>query len=180
MRNSILLIAAVLLLSFVPSGTPDDIKSFIKDDLEYLVAFYKHRHQNPEISLEEKNTSRELAEELRKVGIEVTEGVGGYGIVGILRNGDGPLILYRTDMDALPMYEKSGLEYASNHEIEYSGVTTGTMHSCGHDVHMTTWLGTARAMASMKDQWSGTLMLIGQPARRDRSGSPHDARGRPL
>lgn len=164
MRSLVLLFLFVAASSFVVKDPPAELKSIIKDDLPFLVEFYKHRHQNPEISLQEKETSAELAAELRKIGIEVTEGVGGYGIVGILKNGDGPLILYRTDMDALPMYEKSELDYASEVEIEYSGVRTGTMHSCGHDVHMTTWLGTARAMVEMKDQWKGTLMLIGQPA----------------
>ncbi|RLD18028.1 MAG: amidohydrolase [Bacteroidetes bacterium] len=164
MRSLLLLFVFVAGSAFVVTDPPAELKSLIKDDLPFLVEFYKHRHRNPEISLQEKETSAELAVELRKIGIEVTEGVGGYGIVGILKNGDGPLILYRTDMDALPMYEKSELEYASTKEIEYSGVRTGTMHSCGHDVHMTTWLGTARAMVAMKDQWKGTLMLIGQPA----------------
>jgi len=164
MRSLFLLFLFVAASSFVVKDPPAELKSVIKDDLPFLVEFYKHRHQNPEISLQEKETSAELAVELRKLGIEVTEGVGGYGIVGILKNGDGPLILYRTDMDALPMYEKSELDYASEIEIEYGGVRTGTMHSCGHDIHMTTWLGTARAMVQMKDQWKGTLMLIGQPA----------------
>ena len=82
----------------------------------------------------------------------------------IMRNGDGPLIMYRTDMDALPMYEKTDLSYASQVEIDYKGIRTGAMHSCGHDVHMTTWVGTARTMFEMRDHWGGTLMLIGQPA----------------
>ncbi|MEM8890353.1 MAG: amidohydrolase, partial [Bacteroidota bacterium] len=121
-------------------------------------------HQNPEISLQEKETSQALANELRQIGFEVTENFGGYGIVAMLKNGEGPQILYRTDMDALPMPEKTELGYASTKTIHYNGEETGTMHSCGHDVHMATWIGTARAMAKMKDQWSGTLMLIGQPA----------------
>ena len=121
-------------------------------------------HQNPEISLEEENTAAKLATELKSIGFEVTSSFGGHGIVGIFKNGDGPQILYRTDMDALPMAEKTGLAYRSEKKIMYSGEETGTMHSCGHDMHMTTWLGTARAMVRMKDQWSGTLMLIGQPA----------------
>ncbi|MDX1407259.1 MAG: amidohydrolase [Saprospiraceae bacterium] len=164
MKLLTLLIASLFWGTLTAPTTPERINALIKEDLAYLTAFYKHRHQHPEISLEEKETAAELAAELRNIGVEVTEGVGGYGIVGMIRNGDGPLILYRTDMDALPMYEKSGLDYASQQEIEYSGVRTGTMHSCGHDMHMTTWLGTARAMMRMKDQWSGTLMLIGQPA----------------
>ena len=164
MRLITLLSLFILTSSFGPIGDPPTIDEIISRDMADLVDFYKHRHQYPEISLEEKETASELAQALRELGFDVTEGVGGYGIVGMLRNGEGPQILYRTDMDALPMYEKSGLDYASEIEIDYSGVRTGTMHSCGHDMHMTTWLGTARAMVSMKDQWSGTLMMIGQPA----------------
>jgi len=148
----------------MPLGDPPSTLAIIKEDLPYLVEFYKKRHQNPEISLQEKETAAALAKELRQIGFEVTENYGGHGIVGILKNGEGPQILYRTDMDALPMPEKTNLPYASTKTIEYNGLTTGAMHSCGHDVHMTTWIGTARAMAKMKDQWKGTLMLIGQPA----------------
>lgn len=160
-------ICAVLLMFFAitahrPSG--ESIESFIADDMEFLVEFYKSLHKHPEVSLQEKETAAKLAGELRAQGFDVTENFGGYGIVGIMENGDGPLILYRTDMDALPMYEKTELEYASEVEVDYNGLKTGTMHSCGHDMHMTTWLGTARAMAKMRDQWTGTLMMIGQPA----------------
>lgn len=136
----------------------------IEADIDYLVELYKSIHQSPELSLQEKETSEKLANELRKIGFEVTENFGGYGIVGVLENGDGPTILYRTDMDALPMYEKTGLPYASKVEVPYNGGTVGTMHSCGHDIHMTNWVGTARYMAQIKDRWKGTLMFIGQPA----------------
>ena len=158
----ITLVAACVALG--PTDPSNPIDKILAEDLPYLLDFYKHMHQNPEISLEEKETSARLASELRDLGYEVTENFGGYGVVGILRNGDGPLLMYRTDMDALPMYEKSGLDYASEVETDYNGVRTGTMHSCGHDMHMTTWLGTARAMMKMRNEWSGTLMLIGQPA----------------
>jgi len=153
-----------ILISAFAFTEPVPIRSLIKEDLTYLLEFYKIRHQFPEISLEEKETAKALAEELRKVGFEVTEQFGGYGIVGILKNGEGPTILYRTDMDALPMPEKTNLPYASKETTMYNGQEVGTMHSCGHDMHMTTWLGTARLMARMKDRWQGTLMLIGQPA----------------
>ena len=143
---------------------PSEMADLIKEDLPYLVKFYKERHQNPEISLQEQETAAALAAELKKAGFEVTEQFGGHGIVGILKNGEGPTILYRTDMDALPMPEKTELAYASKKQIDLNGQSTGVMHSCGHDIHMTTLLGTARAMAKMKDQWKGTLMLIGQPA----------------
>ncbi|MEQ9403117.1 MAG: amidohydrolase [Cyclobacteriaceae bacterium] len=154
-----------ILSSFThPDPTNNQIKEYLKADMEYLLEFYKKRHMNPEISLMEKETSKDLAAELRKAGFEVTENIGGYGIVGMLKNGNGPTILYRTDMDALPMAEKTNLEYASSVTTEYNGATVGTMHSCGHDVHMTSLLGTARAMVEMKNRWKGTLMLIGQPA----------------
>lgn len=139
-------------------------KEIIADDLPFLIEFYKTRHKNPEISLQEKETSKALATELRKVGFSVTENFGGYGIVGVFKNGNGPTILYRTDMDALPMYEKTELAYTSQLKAKLNGEEVGTMHSCGHDIHMTTWLGTARAMVAMKDKWKGTLLLIGQPA----------------
>ncbi len=155
---------SILILSGFIGSSPSIERSAIKADVDYLVDLYKTIHQNPEISLQEKETSKSLANELRKVGFEVTENFGGYGIVGILENGEGPTILYRTDMDALPMYEKTGLPYASEVEIPYNGGTVGTMHSCGHDIHMTNWVGTARYMSKIKDQWKGTLMFIGQPA----------------
>lgn len=164
MKYSYFLIFVFFCLAFRPLNYPPSIQELVKEDLEYLVDFYKKRHQQPELSLEEKETAKALATELQKIGFEVTENFGGYGIVGIFKNGAGPRILYRTDMDALPMSEKTELPYASQKTVEYNGQTVGAMHSCGHDVHMTTWLGTARAMVNMKNQWKGTLMLIGQPA----------------
>ena len=155
------------ILFFLAASFPDvqeSTEEYLSDDLDNLVMFYKDIHQHPEISLQEEQTAAKLTEALRAEGIEVTQNVGGHGIVGILKNGPGPLILYRTDMDALPMYEKTDLSYQSQEMIMYNGQEVGTMHSCGHDMHMATWLGTARAMVAMKDKWSGTLMLIGQPA----------------
>lgn len=141
------------------------IKTFIANDLNYLVDFYKELHRSPELSLYEKETSRKLAEEMREIGFEVTENFGGYGIVCILKNGDGPTIFYRTDMDGLPVIERTELPYASSHKmLGDSENELETMHACGHDVHMTVWLGTARALATHQDLWRGTLMFIGQPA----------------
>ncbi|MEM7656285.1 MAG: amidohydrolase [Bacteroidota bacterium] len=134
---------------------PPKLSQVIEADLEYLIDFYQKRHRQPEVSLEEKETAKALAGELRSIGFEVSESVGGYGVVGMYKNGQGPTILYRTDMDALPITEKTGLDYAS---------TDGEMHACGHDMHMTTWVGTARAMVKLKKDWKGTLMFIGQPA----------------
>lgn len=159
-----ILISVLLISSSFDSNPPIVDVSIIKTDIPYLVEFYKTRHKNPEISLQEKETSKALATELKKVGFNVTENFGGYGIVGVFKNGKGPTILYRTDMDALPMYEKTELAYQSQLKATLNGEVVGTMHSCGHDVHMTTWLGTARAMVEMKDKWKGTLLLIGQPA----------------
>ncbi len=164
MKRSIPIVIVLIILSSFGRVNEPDIKDLITEDIDYLVAFYKNIHQNPEISLREENTAKTLANELKEIGFEVTENFGGYGIVGIFKNGNGPQILYRTDMDALPMYEKTNLDYASKQVIDYNGLTTGSMHSCGHDMHMATWLGTARAMVKMKDQWKGTLMMIGQPA----------------
>lgn len=156
-----LLIFTFIFLSLTPSS---EIKILIEKDLPYLVEFYKIRHQHPEISLQEQETARVLAAELRKIGFEVTENFGGYGIVGILKNGEGLTVLYRTDMDALPINEKTDLPYSSKASTTLNGEQVGAMHACGHDMHMTTWLGTARAMVALKKNWKGTLMLIGQPA----------------
>ena len=161
LRYLLFLISAFSLSASTPVPPID---KWVADDLDFLVEFYKERHQTPEISLREEKTAKVLASELRKAGFEVTENFGGYGIVGILKNGKGPTILYRTDMDALPMSEKTKLEYASKETVMLNGNEVGAMHSCGHDIHMTTWLGTARALAANKEQWNGTLMLIGQPA----------------
>ena len=162
----------ILLVSgaFLPEKS-GGITEIIEEDKEFLLEFYKERHANPEISLREEKTAAILASEIQKIGFEVSENVGGYGIVGIYKNGSGPQILYRTDMDALPMPEKTGLDYKSNKTTEYNGSIVGMMHSCGHDMHMTSWLGTARAMVKMKDQWKGTLMMIGQPAEEIGMGS---------
>lgn len=163
-------IACLLLLtSFYTNdlAVQKTLDSLIADEIDDLTAFYKDLHQNPEISLEEKNTSKKLATELRKLGYEVTENFGGYGVVGILKNGNGPKILYRTDMDALPVEEKTELDYASVAKTPNpwdNGNESFTMHACGHDMHMAVWTGVARSMASMKDKWKGTLMMIGQPA----------------
>lgn len=160
-RSVIFILLFSLSAAFV---TPTPISAWLATEMPYLLEFYKERHMNPEISLREENTSKVLASELRKVGFEVTENVGGYGIVGMLKNGKGPTILYRTDMDALPMAERTELAYASKQTTQLNGNEVGTMHSCGHDMHMTTWLGTARYMAANRSEWKGTLMLIGQPA----------------
>ena len=136
-----------------------------KDYQEHLAPLWDHFHQNPELSLMEIKTAKRLAKELRAVGFEVTEKVGGTGIVALMKNGDGPMVMVRADMDGLPVVEQSGLANASKIKMkDWNGETVGVMHACGHDVHITSLVGTGRYMAANKDKWSGTLMLIGQPA----------------
>ncbi len=131
-----------------------------------LDSLYLDLHSNPEISLQEKTTSAKMAARLREIdGFEVTEGVGGYGVVGVLRNGEGPVVMLRTDLDALPMKEETGLPYASRvTTTNAAGETVPVMHACGHDVHMTAWIGAATLLAGARDEWSGTLVFVGQPA----------------
>ena len=156
------LIPALFLFSF---NIKNEFKSYLEKDIPYLKNLYLDIHQNPEISLMEKETSIKLADELKKIGFDVTENFGGYGVVGVYKNGNGPTILYRTDMDALPMEEKTELPYASKVITKnFDGNDVGTMHSCGHDMHMTVWTGTARALVERKDDWNGTIIMIGQPA----------------
>ncbi len=131
----------------------------------YLAPLFVEFHQNPELSFLENRTAARMATELRAAGLEVTTGVGGTGVVAILKNGAGPMILLRADMDGLPVEEKTGLEYASKAmQVGQDGKEYAVMHACGHDVHITSMVGTARRLMAMKDQWSGTLMIVIQPA----------------
>jgi amidohydrolase len=130
-----------------------------------LDALYRDLHQNPELSLHEEKTAAKLAAKLRALGFTVTEHVGGAGIVGILRNGDGPTVLVRTELDALPVQEATGLPYASTATFkDATGTALPVMHACGHDVHMTSWIGAATLLANAKSTWRGTLLFVGQPA----------------
>lgn len=143
------------------------LRDAIAADYErHLWPLFDYFHRNPELSLVEHKTAARLAKELTDAGFDVTTGVGGTGVVALLRNGDGPLVMMRADMDGLPVAEKSGLANASKatQKSPITGQVVPVMHACGHDVHMTSLVGSARRMAAMRDQWSGTLMLIGQPA----------------
>jgi hippurate hydrolase len=133
-------------------------------DWPHLEALYKDIHSHPEIAFQEQRTAATLAREMRALGFDVTEHVGKTGIVAIYHNGPGPVILVRTELDALPVTEKTGLPWASTVKIQYEGRESGVDHACGHDIHMAAWVGAAKALVAMKDQWSGTLMFIGQPA----------------
>ena len=139
-----LLVTAALLRAAEPVRSDSDLKNRVEavnkrfsSEAESLGILYKHFHSHPELSYQEEKTSARLADELRKAGFEVTEKVGGYGVVGILKNGTGPTILVRTDMDALPVIEKTGLDYASKvRTLDKSKNDVGVMHACGHDMHM--------------------------------------------
>jgi len=165
------LVIALSLNAQTPAASPD-LASSVNLQLPALTETYMHLHRSPELSRHEENTSAFLAAELRKLGYSVTEHIGKYedgepafGVVAILENGPGPRLLIRTDMDALPVEEKTGLDYASTVKTTNAqGQQVGVMHACGHDLHMTVFLGTAREMAARKSQWHGTLMLIGQPS----------------
>jgi amidohydrolase len=149
-----------------------EVKRRIAVQYNQLEAFYKQLHANPELSLHEVQTAARLAKEIRSQGFEVTEKVGGTGIVAVLKNGTGPVVLVRTDMDALPVTERTGLSYASTVRVrDRSDHEVGVMHACGHDMHMTCWVGTARVLAELKDRWQGTLVFIGQPAEEIGSGA---------
>jgi amidohydrolase len=141
------------------------VRDAIAADLPSLMTIYRELHANPELSFEEVKSSARMAAETRKLGFEVTTNVGGYGVVAVMRNGSGPTLLIRADMDALPLTEQTGLPFASKVKaLGAGGVETGVMHACGHDTHMTAWISTARRLAVMKSAWSGTLVMIGQPA----------------
>ncbi|MCI0458304.1 MAG: amidohydrolase, partial [Gemmataceae bacterium] len=143
----------------------EQVEKRIDSELDSLEALYKHLHANPELSFEEEGTAARMAKELKGLGFTVATGVGGHGVVGVLRNGPGPAVLVRTDMDALPVTEKTGLPYASKVRTrDKDGKEVGVMHACGHDMHMTCWTGTARVLVDLKQHWSGTLVFIAQPA----------------
>ncbi len=136
-----------------------------------LEKVYRDIHAHPELAFAESRTAAILAARMRKLGLEVTEGVGKTGVVAILANGAGPTVLIRTDMDGLPMEEKTGLAYASKYTQVVGGQPQPTAHSCGHDIHMTWWLAAAEALSAMKDRWSGTVLFIAQPAEETTGGA---------
>ena len=134
-------------------------------NLDRLVAFYTDLHTHPELSYRENETARKVADALKTAGAEVTTGVGKLGVVGVIRNGPGKTVLVRSDLDALPVTEATGLPYASKATAkDDDGNTVGVMHACGHDMHMTCLVGVAKWLTDHKDRWSGTVVLIGQPA----------------
>lgn len=160
-------LALTVTLSATPAAAdPAAVKQAVEADYDnHLEDLFVHFHAHPELSFLETETAKRMAAELRAAGLDVTEGVGGTGVVGMARNGDGPLILLRADMDGLPLPEKTGLDYASTvTQTGQDGQDYPVMHACGHDVHITSMVGTARRLMAMKDKWAGTLMFIVQPA----------------
>ncbi|NRB71819.1 MAG: amidohydrolase [Xanthomonadales bacterium] len=173
MRPVKLMLATATLLC-AQSLTANELATSVKADYDqYLGALFEHFHRNPELSTIETETAARMAQELRSAGFDVAEGVGGTGLVALLENGDGPLVMMRADMDGLPVQEQSGLEYASvkQQRSPITGKEVHTMHACGHDVHITSLVGTARQMAQRTDAWQGTLMLIVQPAEETGAGA---------
>src|SRR5260221_10120772 len=140
------------------------IEASVENEYPKVDALYKHTHAHPETAFQEVKPAAKLAAEMRAIGFEVTEQVGKTGLVAIYKNGDGPTIMVRTELDALPMEEKTGLPYASHDKTNWHGRETPVAHSCGHDIHMASWVGTAKTLVGLKDQWHRTLMFIAQPA----------------
>lgn len=156
-----MVIAAMTLPSAANAAALSDA---IQADMPQLMTLYRDLHANPELSMQEVRTPAKLAAEVRKLGFDVTEKVGKTGVVAVMKNGPGPVLLIRADMDGLPVKEQTGLPFASKVKGKtLDGVESDVMHACGHDTHITTWLGTARRLAAMKDQWSGTVVMILQP-----------------
>jgi amidohydrolase len=184
MKVSVLALGVMLLAACHIAPQPAEAQAFSANG-KSLRQIYEHLHKNPELSFQEKATAGVLAAEMKRLGFTVTaglgdkwvkdrakadygkveDGVGGYGLVAVLKNGAGPTLMIRTDMDALPVVEKTGLAYASTaRDIQWSGEEGGVMHACGHDIHMTAWIGAARELAARKAEWKGTLVMIAQPA----------------
>src|ERR1700751_6500870 len=147
------------------------IETSFESDYPKLETLYKDIHAHPEVAFQEVKTAAKLAAEMRALGFEVTEKVGKTGLVAIYKNGEGPTILVRIELDALPMEEKTGLPYATRDKTDWNGQETFVDHSCGHDIHMASWVGTAKTLVGLKDRWHGTLMFIAQPAEETVSGA---------
>jgi len=160
-----LTLAAALLAACASAARAESPADWTRSHLSELVDIYRDFHRTPELSSHEEKTAAKLAEFLKAIGAEVTTNLGGHGVVGILKNGPGPTAMVRTDLDALPVTENTGLAYASTAKFERpDGTETGVMHACGHDIHITSLIGVARFLAGHKKDWSGTVMFIGQPA----------------
>ncbi len=173
-------LALLILFTTVSASLSQELEDQVAGEVPSLFETFKVLHANPELSYQEEETARYLSAELRKLGFEVTERVGLYGdegltsfgLVAVLENGEGPVVMVRTDLDGLPVEENTGLQYASTAKgLSDDGTEVFVMHACGHDLHMTTWLGTARMLSRLRDVWSGTLVFVGQPAEERGAGA---------
>ncbi len=178
MAGFMLVLASLCPAVFTPARAELDvaklkasIEASVEADYPKLDALYKDIHAHPEVAFQEVRTAAKLAAEMRALGFEVTEKIGKTGLVAIYRNGEGPAIMVRTELDALPMEEKTGLPYSSRDKTNWNGQETFVDHSCGHDIHMASWVGTAKTLVALKDAWRGTLMFIAQPAEEIVSGA---------
>jgi len=163
-RTAYLVLVLLTAASAARADAPERGLAGLDEIYPKLDALYLDLHKNPELSMKEEKTAARLATELKALGYEVTTGVGGTGVVGVLRNGAGPTVLLRTELDALPIEEKTGLPYASTAKVaDVNGITQPAMHACGHDIHMAGWTGSAALLARHKDLWRGTLVMVGQP-----------------
>jgi len=162
----ILPFAVAAAIVVVPAtASAETVGDAIASDMPGLMDIYRDLHSHPELSFQETRSAAIMARAARDAGFEVTEKVGKTGIVAVMKNGEGPTVLIRADMDGLPVTEQTGLPFASKQlGVSTAGVESGIMHACGHDTHMTAWIETARLMAARKDEWSGTLVMVGQPA----------------
>ena len=168
-RSVLALLTASILAQPASAAT---LGEAVRADMPQLMTLYRDLHANPELSMQEVRTPAKLAAEMRKLGFTVTEKVGKTGVVAVMKNGEGPVLMLRADMDGLPVVEQTGLPYASKvRATARSGVETGVMHACGHDTHMAAFIGTARRLAAMKDQWAGTLVMILQPGEETGEGA---------
>ncbi|MFN3863894.1 MAG: amidohydrolase [Erythrobacter sp.] len=156
--------ASALALMAVPAQA-DELHDAVAAEMPGLIALYEDLHANPELSFQEFETAKKLAARARALGFEVSEGVGKTGVVAVMKNGEGPVVMLRADMDGLPVIEQTGLPYASTRRaVPATGIETGVMHACGHDTHMAAWIGTAQLLSQRRSAWSGTLVMILQPA----------------
>jgi hippurate hydrolase len=179
MNHPVLAVLSGCLLLATSAGSETKLAAWTTPSAEEINAVYPEveslyfdLHKNPELAMHEQQTAAKLADRVKAMGYEVTTGVGGTGIVAVLRNRKGPTVLLRTDMDALPIAEETGLAYASHVIVKSdSGTSIPVMHACGHDIHMSSWIGTAKLMATNRDRWRGTLILIGQPAEETGEGA---------
>ncbi|MDE2356305.1 MAG: amidohydrolase [Alphaproteobacteria bacterium] len=168
---ALVLAAASPAAALDPAAVKAQVDKDVGADWPHLQALYEDIHSHPELGFQEERTAADLAKEMRAIGFTVTEHVGKTGLVAIYKNGPGPMVMARTELDALPMEEKTGLPYASRNKEVYDGAETFVAHSCGHDIHMTAWVEAAKALVAMKDKWHGTLMFIAQPSEEGVSGA---------